>query len=181
MSRKTEIGLFTALLAVLAFVLYRNFVPTGSEGDTGPQVIAIQPLQVPNPELHLGRIARLQQMTYTGMHRNIFSDTAPPPSVPRKGKFAEGPGGRGDSRPGAGPPAPPRLVVPLTFYGIAVDPRSGGKVAFFTSGDHVFIASQGQTLLGHFLLLQIGDKNVTIEDTGSGETTTLVMTPPVTR
>jgi hypothetical protein len=180
-SRKTEIALFTALLAVLAFVLYRNFVPAGDDSDSGPQVIAIQPLHLPNPELHLGRIERLRQMTYSGMHRNIFSDTAPPPSVPQKVKLADGPGVRGGSRPSAGPPPPPHLVVPLTFYGTAVDPRSGGKAAFFTNGDHVYIASQGQTLLGHFRLLQIGDKTVTIEDTGSGETATLVMTPPVTR
>ncbi len=181
MSRRTEIALFAGLLAILAVVLYRNFQPAGAEGEDGPQVIAIQPLHVPNPELHLGRIERLRQMTYTGMHRNIFSDTALPPSPAlQKAKLADGPAGRGDARP-SGPPPPPRLVVPLTFYGIAVDPRSGGKVAFFTNGDHVFIASQGQTLLGHFRLLQIGDKTVTIEDTGSGVTATLEMTPPVTQ
>ena len=177
MSRRTQIGLLVALLLVLAVVIYRNFRPDVMAGNDGPETIALQPLQVPNPALHLGRLERLRQMKYAGTHRNIFSDTLPPPA-PKDGLSRNG--GKAAIQP-AGPPLPARLEVPLTFYGMAVDPKTQNKVAFFTSGDHVLIASQGQTLLGRFRLLEIGANTVVFEDSSSGQTATLRMTPPVTQ
>ena len=179
MSKRKEIGVLVALLVVLAGVLYWDLRPTVMAGPDGPQMIAVEPLSVPNPALHLGRLAEIRQMDYKGNHRNIFSATPPPPppSVVAKQRAAKG----GAAAVAAGPRVPPPLQVPLTFYGMAIDPKTGRKLAFFTSGDHVYIASEGQTLLGHFRLRQVGNNTVEFEDVTTGRMATLTMTPLVTQ
>lgn len=173
MSRRTEIGILVALFLVLAGVLYRNFQPDGGDSDA-PAAILVQPLKVPNPALHLDQLTRLRKLVYTGSHRNIFSATPlPPPAAARKAVVVK-------DKPAALPAAPsgpPPLQVPLKFYGMAVDPKTGNKVAFFTDGDKVYIAAPGQTLLGHFRVVSIGAHSVQIEDTVSQRTAPIPMTP----
>jgi hypothetical protein len=173
MSRRVEIGILAALFLVLAGVVYRNFRPDAGPDSDAPDTIAAAPLKVPNPKLHLNQLARIRGLVYTGSHRNIFSATPPPPPAPpkkavKKDKPAAVP---------AGPPVPPPLQVPLKFYGMAVDPKTGNKIAFFTNGDNVYIASPGQTLLGHFRLMNIGKDTVQIEDTLTTQTAAIPMTP----
>lgn len=172
MSRRTEIGILVALFLVLGGVLYWNFRPATSADADAPALVAIQPLKVPNPTLHLDQLTRIRQLAYTGSHRNIFSATLPPPPAPRKDA-------RKDAPPAvrAGPPVPPPLQVPLTFYGMAVDPKTGSELAFFTNGDNVYIASPGQTLLGHFRVLAIGKDTVQIEDIATSRSAVIPMTP----
>jgi hypothetical protein len=178
MSRRTELGLFVALLVLLTVTLYWNFRPQTSVGADTPITIAVKPLQVENPSLHLDRLEKIRQLAYTGSHRNIFSATPPPPPTPSAVKGKEAAGGAGPEK--TGPAVPPPLQVPLTFYGMAVDPKTGKKLAFFTNGDDVYIAAAGQMLIGRFRLLQIGNDSVEVEETSSGRRATLNMTPPVT-
>lgn len=173
MSRRVQIGILVVLLLVLSGVLYRNFGPDDSADSDLPAAIAVQPLKVPNPALHLDQLARIRQLVYTGSHRNIFSATPPPrvAALPRPTRRAVAPVAR------VGPPIPRPLQVPLKFYGMAVDPKTNNKVAFFTNGDNVYIAKPGETLLGHFRVLEIGTDTVRIEDTATSQTGLLKMTP----
>jgi hypothetical protein len=180
LSRRKEIGILVALLVLLAAVLYWDLRPAVMAGPDGPRTIAVQPLRVPNPALHLGRLAEIRQMDYKGNHRNIFSATAPPPAPPKTARKNATRAAAAAAAAAAHPSAPAGLNVPFKFYGMAIDPKSGRKLAFFTSGDHVYIASKGQTLLGHFRLLQIGNNTVSFEDVATGQTATLTMTPPIT-
>lgn len=180
MSRRTEIGLFVGLLAVLAVTLYLNFRPSSGADSGTPITIAVQPLHVENPSLHLDRLKKIRQLAYTGTHRNIFSATPPPPPLPASSAADRKHGAGGHGSATAGPAPPPPLRVPLTFYGMAVDPKSGKKLAFFTNGDNVYIAAAGQTLLGRFRLLSIGNDTAEVEETSSGRRATLNMTRPVT-
>ena len=178
MSKRTEIWILGALMLLLAAVLYWNFRPSVIAGAGAPEAVSVQPLRVPDPSLHLGRLARIREMGYSGTHRNIFSATPPPPPPPSK--TAQMKKTAAAMRP-TGPVAPPALQVPLTFYGMAIDPKTGRKLAFFTSGDKVQIASEGQTLLGKFRLMKIGNNSVEFRDVSSGRTAVLTMTPPVTQ
>ncbi len=182
MARKREIGVLVVLMLVLLVVIYRDMRPDVMAGGGTSENIAVQPLRIPDPDLHLNRLAEIQKMDYTGNHRNIFSATPPPPP-PSKTEMAKKAAAAAAAAAAAqaGPPLPPPLQVPLTFYGMAIDPKTGQKLAFFTNGDHVYIASQGQTLLGHLRLLQIGRNTVEFEDTGSGQMATLTMTPLLTK
>lgn len=177
MSRRTEIWILVGLLALLALVLYWNFRPNVIAGAGAPEAVSVEPLRVPDPSLHLGRLERIRQMGYGGTHRNIFSATPPPPPPVKAAQLKKT---TAVVRP-TGPVAPPALQVPLKFYGMAVDPKTGRKLAFFTSGDKVYIASEGQTLLGQFRLLKIGNNSAEFKEVSSGRTAVLPMTPPVTR
>ncbi len=180
MNRKKEVGVLVALLLALAAVVYWDLRPAGIPGDDSAKTVSIDPLHVPNPALHLGRLAELRKMDYTGDERNIFSATLPPPAPPKQVEQTAAAAAAAAAAARSGPSVPPALHVPLTFYGMATDPKTGQKLAFFTSGDKVLIASRGQTLLGHFRLLQIGRNTVEFEDIGSGRLATLTMTPPIT-
>jgi hypothetical protein len=172
MKRQAEIGILVALFLVLGGVLYRSFRPTSDAAFDGPGEVIVQPLKVPNPALHLGQLASIRQMVYSGSRRNIFTATPPPPPAPPKSAVK-------DAQPPvpAGSPMPPPLEIPLKFYGMAIDPKTGNKLAFFTNGDNVYLASPGETLLGHFRLLSIGNDTVRIEDTTTSQAGTVVMTP----
>lgn len=172
MSRRAEIGILVALFVVLGAVLYRNLRPESIADDDAPDTVVVAPLKVPNPALHLGQLARIRQLVYTGSRRNIFSATPPPPPAPPKSAVKDKP-----AAVPAGPPVPPALQVPLKFYGMAIDPKTGNKVAFFTNGDNVYIASPGQILLGHFRVLHIGKDTVQMEDTLTTQSAAIPMTP----
>jgi len=176
-SRRTEISILGALLLVLAVVLYWNYRPDVMAGPYAPEAVSVQPLKVPDPSLHLDRLARIREMGYEGTHRNIFSATPPPPPPSKIAQMKQA--AAAAARP-TGPPVPPPLQVPLTFYGMAVDPKTGKKLAFFTSGDKVEIAAAGQVLLGQFRLMKIGSNTVEVQEVSSGRTAVLTMTPPVT-
>jgi hypothetical protein len=165
-SRRNELRILAALLVVLAAALYWNFRPGAADGSGAPEAVSVQPLRVPDPALHLDRLARIREMEYGGTHRNIFSATPapPPPSKAAQLKKAQ----------------MVQRAVPA-FYGMAVDPKTGRKLAFFTSGDHVYIATEGETLLGRFSLTEIGSNTVQFREISSGRTAVLTMTPPVTQ
>jgi hypothetical protein len=171
MSRRTQQAILAVLLAVLAVVAYRNLRPSnGAVGDL-PETVAVQPLKIENPSLHLARLDRIHKLEYKGSHRNIFvaAPLPPPPSAAKKEEARE-----------FGPPPPPPLQVPLTFFGMEIDPRSGARRAFFTNGDDVYIAKAGQVLLNHFRVVQIGNNTTELEEITSGRRATLTMVPPVT-
>jgi len=107
------------------------------------------------------------------VHRDIFSATIPPPPPPKltkaqieAAKIIEA------NRP---PPPPPPLEVPATFFGYVTDARTGHKQAFFTDGDDVFIAGEGELLLGRFRVLKIGNDTADVEEVSSGRRATLQM------
>jgi hypothetical protein len=60
------------------------------------------------------------------------------------------------------------VVLPLKFYGFVEDQHGNHRRGFFTNGDEVFIAGEGETLLGHFRVLRIGNDRVEFEDTTVG-------------
>jgi hypothetical protein len=170
MSRRAQQAVLAVLLAVLAVVAYRNLRPSGATVSDLPTSIAVQPLKIENPSLHLARLDRIRKLEYKGTHRNIFvaAPLPPPPSEAKKEEAKQ-----------FGPPPPPPLQVPLTFFGMETDPRSGSRRAFFSDGDDVYIAKVGQVLLKQFRVVQIGNNTTELEELSSGRRATLTMVPPV--
>ena len=163
MSRRNQIYLLAGLLAVLAAVIYFWLRPselaTVSSADE-----KFQPLNVENPSLRLDLLERIRKLDYSGTHRNIFSASrpAPPPAETKK------------DQPQV-PPPPPPLQVPFKFYGYATDPLTGKRRAFFTNGEEVFIAAEGEMLQNQYRVLRIGNTTVDVEEVSSGRRTTLTL------
>ena len=78
----------------------------------------------------------------------------------------------------AGPTGPAPLVIPATFYGFVTDAQTGMRRAFFTENENVYIVGVGETLLGRFRLVQIGNSSVEMEELSTGRRATLTMEEP---
>jgi hypothetical protein len=172
MSRQFKYTVLAILVAVLALVVYRNYIKA-PENVAGLQSNEIYtPIGVENPAVRLDILEKTRASEYSGSHRDIFSQTLPPPEVP-----ATKPGGPGKNAQPL-PPAdtgPPPLTLPLKFFGYASDPRTGRRRAFFTDGDDVFIAAEGETLLTRFRVLRIGNSSAEVEEISSKRRTTAIL------
>ena len=169
MKRRIEIGVLALLLAVIALLAYRYWRPAPEAAGTSPAYGKFEPLAVENPSLRLDMLERIRKFAYPGgQHRNIFVATLPPPPPSATQKKAQGP---------VAPPPPPPLEVPAKFFGYAADLRTGVRRAFFASpdGENVYILAEGETLLGRFRLLRIGNSTAEVEEIASGRRATLVM------
>jgi hypothetical protein len=172
MPRRTQILVLSGLAVLLAAVLYLEYRPEAS----APAIAAInrsfEPLPVENPALRLDLLDRLKNFQYEGSHRSIFSASLPPPTptapaVPTAAAKPIAP---------APPAGPPPLVVPATFFGYVTDARTGTRRAFFSDADDVYVVAVGETLLGRFRLVQIGNNTAEMEEVATGRKTTLTIT-----
>jgi hypothetical protein len=169
MKRKLQIWLLGILGAILAVVVVYSLTGSSSLAVAPASDTKFVAIAVENPELHLGRIEKLRKLEYHSGGRNIFSAELPPPPKPPAPKPMIGP----PPPPPVIPPAP--LVVPFKFYGFTADPKTGRRRAFFTNGDDVFIASEGEVVQGRFRVLRIGNTTSDVEETASGRRATLPM------
>jgi hypothetical protein len=175
MSRRTEIYTLGGLLVLLVGLLY--FMNRGSSS-AGPSVVAadgkFQPLDVHEPELRLDLLAKLQTLEYSGTHRNIFIATPPPPPPSPLQQAAA-------VHPIVGPmppPPPPPLQIPAELFGYELMPKSGKRVAFFTSGDDVLVVAEGDAFLNRFRLIHIGNDSADVVETSTGRHATVQMVQP---
>ena len=168
MSPRNKVRILVGLAFVLAAVLLLNQqgstpVSSGAAADEG-----YKPLAVENPALHLDRIERLRKLEYHPTGRDIFTSRLPEPPKP---KVEEPP------KPvGPPPPAPdPPLTPPFKFYGYSTDPQSGKRRGFFTNGDEVFIASEGDLVMGRFRVISIGNTAAEVEEVSTSKRAKLTL------
>jgi hypothetical protein len=177
MTRKKQIetAVLVVLLAVIALVIYYYDAAPSYQAAAVAADTQYQPIAVENPSLRLDLLNRSTKLDYTGRHRNIFSEEVPPPEpTPEQLKEAERRRFVGPEQP----PPPPPLVVDVKFYGYVDDRVSGKRRAFFTNGDDVFIAAQGDTIENRFRVARIGNDSADLEEISSGRRATLVMEQP---
>ena len=164
--RRIQIVVFVVLLVVLAWVV-------SSRLGRGPELGAVlfanekfEPLAIRDPTLRLDLLERVRKLEYKGTHRNIFSASLPP--KPQLAPVVQTPA------PGPQVPSgPPPLQVPYRFYGYKENPRTGRRTAFFTDGDNVFIAAEGDTIRNQFRVLKIGNQSCDVEEISTGRRATL--------
>jgi hypothetical protein len=173
-SRQKRIALLAGLFTLLLYILYVSNRPPEIAPVVSSANENFRPIAVENPALKLDLLSRLKKLQYEGSHRNIFSNAAPPPvsaTPPLPSAVVPPP-----INPAPTGPAP--LVVPATFYGFVTDAKTGMRRAFFLEGENVYIIGVGETLLGRFRLMQIGNSSVEMEEIGTGRRVTLTMEEP---
>jgi hypothetical protein len=175
MWRRVQIYVLVALLAVavLVFLRSRNEVP----GLTG--VLAsdtkFTPLDVQEPNLRLDLLEKIHKTKYAGSHRDIFSETPLPPPGPAPGSpEALAKGLEGPRRP----PPPPPVQVPAQFFGYANRPSGAGRVAFFLNGEDVILVAEGDTFMGNYRLIHIGNDSADVMEISSGRHANVVLERP---
>jgi len=158
---------------VLLYALYLGYRPPEIAPVVSSADEKFRPIAVENPALKLELLERLKKLQYEGSHRNIFSSTAPPPvTAPPPANSVVPP----PIVPVQTGPAP--LVIPAMFYGFVTDVQTGARRAFFMEGENVYIIGVGETLLGRYKLMQIGNSSVEIEEISTGRRATLTMEEP---
>jgi len=167
MSKRVQLYVLGGLVLVLVWVGF-SFLRQS------PQVFAVlanqsafKPMDVQDPTLRLYNIEALQQGQYGGSGRNIFSYGAAP-RVEQGPKVPDNPTPVVPKDPG-----PPPLTVPFKFYGMVTNPANGRRRAFFTNGEDIWIAEEGQMIDRRFRLLRIGNTTAEVEEVASTRRATL--------
>lgn len=171
-SRRTQTYVLIGLGVVLAGSLYYATHNPETGAAVPVENFTFQPLDVQEPRLHLDKLSKLLNLEYSGTHHNIFVAAAPPPVQVAGQKPVKA------SEPFVGPkppPPPPPLQVPAEFFGYATRSASGRRLAFFTSGDDVLVVAEGDTFLGRYRLVHIGNDTAEVEELGTGRRTTVPM------
>ena len=172
-NRQKRIALLAGLALLFFYVVYRSNRPPEIAAVVSSADEKFRPIAVENPALKLELLERLKKLQYEGSHRNIFSSVAPPPvSAAPPSALAPPP------VVPVVPSGPAPLVVPATFYGFVTDAQTGARRAFFLEGENVYVIAIGETLLGRFRVVQIGNSSVELEEVGTGRRATLTMEEP---
>jgi hypothetical protein len=165
MKQNTKIAMLIILVLVAAGVFY--FDSNGGvsfAGKTSPFTAkTYTPLPVENPELQRWRLDASRRTEYKSSGRDLFSESLPPAPPPK----------RPDPTPNPVPqpppePPPPSLPANMKYFGYGTVPNGTSKRAFLTDGEEVYIVGEGETLLGRFRILKIGNATLEFEELGTG-------------
>lgn len=171
MADRGKVLILIALGVVLAFVVFYNVKGGSPVAVAANSSASYQPIAIENPALHLDRIERLRKLEYHPTGRDIFTAELPPPPKPVRPAAAA---------PIGPPPPPPEpaLVVPFKYYGFSADALTKKRRGFFTNGDEVFIAAEGETVQGKFRVITIGNAAAEVEEISTGRRARLNMEAP---
>jgi hypothetical protein len=164
MSQKRKAALLGALMAMAVLVFY--FDAKGPSLSNGASVIEGQkyiPLPVENPELQRWKLNASHKTEYKSSGRDLFSESLPPaprPTAPIP-------------KPDPGPPVPvepplPTLPGNVKFFGYGTVPNGTAKRAFLSDGEEVYVVGEGDTLLGRFRIVRIGNASLEFEELSTG-------------
>ncbi len=179
MTEKTKAAWLAGLLAVAAIIWYFESRERGTATSTALPAdgYPYKPLAIENPELRLEILHRSQKTEYKPSGRDLFSGYAAPPETPVK---VETQVPRVPVIPP--PPPPPALPANVRFFGYGTVPNGTARRAFLSDGDEVYIVSEGETLLGKYRVVKIGNANLDFEEIATGRrgSTTLAEDPGAT-
>jgi hypothetical protein len=163
MKQRTQVVILIVLLVIAAAIwMWSRRSPVVSAGASAlPQDFPA--LDVQNPALHWWKLEASRKTEYKSSGRNPFSEVAPPPELPKQ---VPRPGQPGYVAPA--PPPPPPLQLPVKFFGYGTVPVGTPRLAFFTDGDGVYIVGEGETLLGRYRILKVGNASLDFEELSSG-------------
>jgi hypothetical protein len=166
MKQGTKIGMLAVLIIVAAAVFYFDIKGpsfTGRDRESIFTAKAYPPLPVENPELQRWKLEASRRTEYKSSGRDLFSETLPPPPAPKIVPKPVDPPPIVETEP-----PPPTLPANMKFFGHGTVPNGTAKRAFLTDGEEVWIVGEGDTLLGRFRILRIGNASLEFEELGSG-------------
>jgi hypothetical protein len=164
MNQKTKIALLAVLMLAAAGVFYFDSRGVSFPGKTSSfSAKTYSPLPVENPELQRWKLDASRRTEYKSSGRDLFSQTMPAAPVVRAPERVRDPGPQLPVEP-----PPPTLPANMKFFGYGTVPNGTSKRAFLSDGEEVWIVGEGDTLLGRFRILRIGNASLEFEEMGSG-------------
>lgn len=166
MKEKNKLLWLVGLLLVAGLTWYFGSRPRSNPANAPllATEMTYKPLGVDNPELQREKLDNSRKTQYKSSGRDLFSEVAPPPV-----DLTPKPVDSGPVEPAvpAAPP-PPSLPPTMKFFGYGTVPNGSSRRAFLADGDEVYIVGEGDTLLGKFRILKIGNANLDFEEIASG-------------
>lgn len=168
MRQKHQIIVLVVLVVVAALIWSFEWRTQTPSMQTASFIQDYKGLAVENPQIRWQELERAQKTEYKSNGRNPFSVLAPrsPADVQRDT------GVKPPTAPVIQPPPPPptRALLPpnLKYFGYGTVPNGTPRRAFFTDGEEDYIVSEGDTLLGRYRILKIGNTNVEFQEISSG-------------
>jgi hypothetical protein len=169
MKQKHQIIVLVVLVVVAALIWVFQWRKPTSSMQTASFIQDYKGFAVENPQIRWQELERAQKTEYKSNGRNPFSMNAPPspadvkrendPKLPPPAPVIV-----------ATPPPPTRASLPpnLKYFGYGTVPNGTPRRAFFTDGEDEYIVSEGDTLLGRYRILKIGNTNVEFQEISSG-------------
>ena len=172
MSRRNQIIVLGLLFAVLGYRLYLTFAPSENSGTVSTVNGQFAPVDVDNPALRIDILQRFLSLEYEGVHRNIFSATLPPPPAPLKPQSV--------INAPVVPAAPPPLTIDARYFGYVSDTAGNHRRALFAANntEDVFIAGEGETILGRYRVVRLTSTSADLEEISSGRRAMLMLEQP---
>ena len=169
MSKKKniEIVVLAALVVAALTVWYYGSHRPAEAARASTVVSSYKPMRVENPQIHWDHLTEAQSTEYKPSPRDIFNRDLPPP--PPKPVHVPAPGDADYVAPVIPPPPPPPPPkLPLKYFGEGKAESGSGRRAFLTDGDNVYIAAEGDVVLGRYRIIRINHTSVEFEEIASG-------------
>jgi hypothetical protein len=165
MNQKTKIAMLAVLMLAAAAVFYYDSKGVSFPGKAVPFALRpYSPLPVENPALQRWKLEASRRTEYKSSGRDLFSQTLPPAPVRHVPEPVRDPGPQLPVEP-----PPPSLPANMKFFGYGTVPNGTSKRAFLSDGEQVYIVGEGDTLLGRFRILRIGNASLEFEEVGTGK------------
>src|SRR5271154_2858641 len=165
MKQKQQLIVLVVLVVVAALVWGLEMHSRAPNAVTTSFIQDYKPLGEDNPQIRWDELKRAQETEYKSNGRNPFSPTpATAPQAPVDNT-------KNDPPPTPPPPPPPtRAQAPpnLKFFGYGMIPSGSPRRAFITDGEDIFIVSEGDTLLGRYRIIKVGNSNLEFQEISSG-------------
>jgi len=182
MKEKNKVIVLLVLVVVAVLVWgYTLRKPAGAE-QASEDFVGLKVLAVENPRLHWDEMTRAQKIEYKSNGRNPFSPIKPPTPqeiADRAREDAQKPKPVPVvTQPQVEQPRAAQLPPNLKFFGYGTVPNGSPRRAFFTDGDDVYIVPEGETLLGRYRILKVGNTNLEFQEISSGLHGTVILEEP---
>jgi Tfp pilus assembly protein PilP len=168
MKQKHQVMVLAVLVVVAVLIWTLEWRQKTPSMQTAAFIEDYKVLAVENPQIRWPELERAQKTEYKSNGRDPFSTKAPPtPEEIRDENKNAG------STPPPPPPPPPKpttasLPANLKYFGYGTIPNGTPRRAFITDGDDVYIVSEGDTLLGRYRIVKVGNTNLEFQEISSG-------------
>jgi hypothetical protein len=123
-----------------------------------------------NPQIRWDELKRAQETEYKSNGRDPFSTKAPPTKEEQRIADERNKAPLPTPTLPTPPPLPTTASLPpnLKYFGYGTVPNGTPRRAFITDGDDVYIVSEGETLLGRYRIVKVGNTNLEFQEISSG-------------
>ena len=162
MKQKQQVIVLVVLVVAAAVIWSFEWRTQTPSMQTASLIHDYRVLAVENPQIRWGELKRAQETEYKSNGRNPFSMIAAPTAEQVRQKRAAEDVQNLPPPTLPTPPKPTRASLPanLKYFGYGTVPNGTPRRAFFTDGEDVYVVTEGDTLLGRYRILKVGNSNL---------------------